>query len=188
MKLSKANIIAVGLLGFFAALYFGYDYVYERQEKKNVEQFLRHRYGKEFTAISCDYYHTRIPGPKVIRTLVLSKDQPPVKFYVTRLIDSPQDDFSKYAETFEIVNMMGYAGYLEQLWAREIDAKTRKIANEFFPSPTVLGSSVSIYRPFLSQLNGHVPSFFRNAVHTIEKGIGIWITTIYRCSGVCKFE
>ena len=121
---------------------------------------MHQRYGKKFIAQNCDYIYRRIPGPKVIRTLVVSTDHPPVEFYVTRLVSSSRSNYKSYGESIENVGYKTYIGYLEQLWGKELNTKIQIMADNIFSQPVFTRSGVNIPGSFLSQLQNHTPSYF----------------------------
>ena len=156
MTISKwqiAMVLIIVLIGGF----FGQRYYYELEEKENVERFLQQRYGQVFNAQSCEYYYQSAGGPKGIRTFVISRDQPPVEFFVSRLLDNPRNNFRNYHESMVIRDGKIYFGYLMQKWMREVDVKLQGVAEKVFQQPIIFGSDI---HASVDQLRGQTPTFF----------------------------
>ena len=155
-KLKIFTVLIIVLFGgFFAQRYF-----YEQDEKKNVAQFLRQRYGQEFIVDDCDYSYKGSSRIKFIRTHVISKDSPPITFFVSRPVDSAREDFNNYYETVESVGEIIYEGYLNQRWEREVNARIKGVAEGLFHRPILISSDISIPSSFQSQLRGRIPLYF----------------------------
>jgi len=183
MVYSKGKI-AIILIGIVLAGYFGHDYYYMQTEKKNVAQILRQKYGQEFNIQSCEYFHSEgFVGRKGIQTFVISNDQPPVAFFVSRFIDSPWDDLRSYFETPTQKDGKIYAGYLEQLWSREATAKIQGVAESVFQYSILVEAGIGSSYSFRTQLRGHTPTFSETLETHSEvfanTAQSIWVLSFY---------
>lgn len=124
-----------------------------RNERKNVAQYLREKYGQEFIIQKVEYHTPSLGATRRIETHVLSQEKEPVKLIVSRIDDGSD------VEYIELCHRMGdmYSGsYLSVKWERELERSVKEMAAQIYSQPVNLYVDLSLRRKNF----GRVPSYF----------------------------
>lgn len=126
-------------------------------ERKTAAQYLQEKYGQNFAIKKVEYFRLSGDSKQLIRTHVVSKDDPPIEFVVQRFVDQPD---SKYTEaSFHLHDYFGYS-YLDLKWSREVTTRFEEVAKTIFLRPTFLEATIMTPGYFKNQKFGMVPSYF----------------------------
>lgn len=106
-----------------------------KDEKREVQGYLKDKYGQEFTVQKTEYHSLHLGAEPHLWTYVISKDEKPIEFIV-------KEDGNDRSESNLFRGRQEYKSYQDLKWEQELDGLLKDLATKIFSRPSLLYTSL----------------------------------------------